>query len=1097
MQEISIIDRRYPTFSWNVDSDRRGARQTAYRIVVSDNEDMTNIIWDSGKVFSDKTLDILYGGSVLEPETRYYWTSTIWDEQGRDYTRGVQWFETGLKSNDKAAWRGAEWIGAPRTVRNTDGVLEYSIDFKLNTDGKSAAALAARNKDNCVIVEMDVNAQRVTVYEYDGGRCSVIGRKKGYDASITNGENHVRVSVRRTYLTVQINGGYVINDADILPDDIVNKPRKTGMMLIGFRQSWGTGEYRDIIITDDKTGDVLMRKPERLVLNGEFYLINPCGSVNLRRFFDTDKEVKKARLYASAKGFYETYINGAKVGQSYYTPGFTDYRKRIYYQTYDVTEMIHKGENVIGTTVTKGYYTGFVGYNAMPMVYGEKNAYIAQLVLTYDDGSQDIIVTDGSWQFTDRGAVLSADYQQGEIYDARMKLEWNNHSDRRWERCGVLAWDGAVQPTNGTLENEKFELAAQIGPSAQKERVLKPIWGAVEKPQGCFIYDFGQNMVGTIRITMRAEKGMSVKIRYGEMLFEGELYTENLRSASNTDVYTFCGDEHEVFEPSFTSHGFRYIEISGNGCILTHEKLRKMIISVEGIVITNTTEITGEFECSNDWINRLQKNIVWGQRGNSLLVYTDCPQRNERMGWTGDVQVFIPTAAYEMYIKDFMTKWLVDLEDAQLLYNLDGAVPDTAPLGGDNRPNGGCGGWGDAAVIAPWELYCAYGDERILERFYPMMKKWVDYQSMPSRQFCGERRVDGALVPEYSDLSSQPYIQIQQSRGDHLAYDETTPFILSATAYAAYAAKLLSKAAFVLGKEDDAKKYEARFENIKKAFCEAWVKDDGSIAYWGEMSKSCEDDGGNIINKTYYSNDSDNLNHPSQTAYALAIYFDLIPKKKIKRAAECLRQSIAERGGRLSVGFLGISHLAPALVKAGLVKEAFAVLEQEECPGWLYSVKNGATTIWERWNSYNALTGEFGDANMNSFNHYAYGAIGAWLFGTVLGINSSDKKDETGYKKIILSPTVGGSLTYAKGSFISRYGVIRSNWRIDGDKLYYSCTVPANTNAVLYLPAISPESVTESGKSAASAEGVTYIGTSGCKAVYTLQSGSYCFCAER
>ncbi|MGN0149780.1 MAG: family 78 glycoside hydrolase catalytic domain, partial [Clostridia bacterium] len=720
-------------------------------------------------------------------------------------------------------------------------------------------------------------------------------------------------------------------------------------------------------------------------------------------------------------------------------------------------------------------------------VYGSKNAFIGKLVINYDDGTQDVIVTDDTWQFTDKGAVVCADYQQGESYDARLEFDWNDTADTRWIACGVQAWPSSVKPTNGSLSGEKFELSAQSSPTAKVERTLTPV-SVKEFPEGHFVYDFGQNMVGTVRIKLKGDAGTSIKLRYGEMCrADGTLYVANLRTAANTDTYTLKGDaDGETFIPSFTSHGFRYVEITGNGYTL--DSVADLIISIDGLVITNTIEETASFECSNDDINQLYGNIMWGQRGNSLLVYTDCPQRNERMGWTGDGQVFAKTAAYNMDVKSFMNKWLLDLRDGQLLYNKNGAVPDTAPLGGDNRSDG-CAGWGDAAVIIPWEMYRAYGDISVLEDNYDMMKKWVEYQSRADRQNYGIRTVNGAEVPKQSDLATIPYIQVQQRRGDHLTYDESTPFILSATAYAARVSEILADTAEILGKADDAAKYRKRYENIKQAFNEAWVQEDGSIAYWGEMSKSNKDANGNVINQTYYSNADGSNATPSQTAYALAIDFGLIPQGKMARAAECFQKSIDEQDGKLSVGFLGISHLASALTKAGLTDTAFALLEQTENPSWLYSVKNGATTIWERWNSYIAETDTFGDVSMNSFNHYSYGAIGEWMFSDILGINA----DEAGYKSIILKPTLGGNLTYAKGSYDSAYGEIKSEWSIDNQTLTYKCTVPANTTATLYLPANNAENITESGNNIENAVGVTYKGTENGEAVFALESGSYEF----
>ncbi|MCX7715713.1 MAG: hypothetical protein N2171_08320, partial [Clostridia bacterium] len=374
------------------------------------------------------------------------------------------------------------------------------------------------------------------------------------------------------------------------------------------------------------------------------------------------------------------------------------------------------------------------------------------------------------------------------------------------------------------------------------------------------------------------------------------------------------------------------------------------------------------------------------------------------------------------------------------------------------------------------------------EKNYDMMTKWIAYQSLDSRQNYGIRKVDGVQVPNESNFSEMPYIQVQQRRGDHLAYDESTPFILSATAYAARVAQLMAKTAEILGKTDDAAMYRNRFDNIKKAFNDAWVKDNGSIAYWGEMSKSSKDINGNIINKTYYSNDADNPNHPSQTAYALAIDFGLISKEKLERAGECLKQSILDMDGHLSVGFLGISHLAPALTKAGLISAAFDLLEKESNPSWLYSVINGATTIWERWDSYVAETDTFGDVAMNSFNHYSYGAIGEWMYKNILGIAPDD--ENPGYKHIILKPAFGGSLTYAKGWHESPYGKIEAEWELNSGNFLYSCTIPPNTTASLYLPTDNPMKVEFD---ANDAQWAAFARINNGKIVYELVSGKYTF----
>ncbi len=1112
MTEPIGIDCPKPAFSWKLRSDEIGACQQKYRIVVSDGKDD---VWDSGWVESDETVNVRYGGAALKPSARYYWYVTVY-WQGKEYKSKTAWFETGLMGTDSSVWRGACWIGSPDLSENTDGIRNYAISAEfLAESGRAGIAFAARDKDNYLLADIDMNARRVIVYDYrdnawtDGiPSVDVRGEWSISEAALPIGserESHkLRMEISGGTLSLYLNDTAVIDrEEDIIPEDAVHQPRKRCMLKIGLKQEDSRTVYTYLRIENTDSGMVYQEDDFRddsgalsalgeaeggkLLVENRFELISPSPSVNLRRCFSAEKPVKSARLYAASMGFYEAYINGKKVNSSFYEPGFTDYRKRIEYRVYDVTEFITTGENTVGAIVSKGYYSGYLGYNAKPMVYGNQNYFIGMLLLEYSDGTKDVIVTDKTWQFTDKGPVISGDYIQGEDYDGRLEFDWSDKEDKRWRSCGSTPWPEFAEATNGKVEGVRFELSAPKAP-AVLERVIQPVSEPMEAVKGHFVYDVGQNVVGTLRLFIKGERGLSVKLRYGEMCYKnGRLYTANLRNAANTDTYTLKGDPNgEEFTASFASHGFRYVEISGNGFELTRERLDRLCVRPEAVVITNTPEVTGEFSCSNEDINRLQENIQWGQRGNSLLVFTDCPQRNERMGWTGDAQVFAKTAAYNMDVRAFMNKWLMDLRDAQLLYNMSGAVPDTAPLGGDNRKTGGCGGWGDAAVIVPWEMYLSYGDISILERNYPMMRMWVDYLCSEENRNCGERIVDGALA-EY-DHSPTGYIQRQQSRGDHLAYDRSTPFILSATAYAARSAEITADTARILGKSDDEKKYRCLWEKICRSFREAWVKEDGSLGYWGEQSFSEPDANGNIINKTYYSNAPGSRALPSQTAYALAIDFGLIPKDKISRSAECLKAAIEERGGKLSVGFLGISHLAPSLSKAGLGDIAFSLLEQEENPGWLYSVKNGATTIWERWNSYIAETDTFGDVSMNSFNHYSYGAIGEWMFGEILGINTGEKEGECGYKKIILKPTFGGSLTEAKGYYESVRGRISSHWRLKGGEFEYWCSIPANTDAVLYLPSDKPEEIEFSASG-----GVRYIGESGERAVFALMSGTYRF----
>lgn len=1087
------IDCPAPAFSWQMDTNRPGAAQTAYRILVSPNDNLTDPVWDSGEVASDRSVSVIYGGSPLLASTRYYWQVTVWDESKNPCTAETSWFETGLMGKDASVWDNAQWIGSPVHTTNTGALTCYQImtDYLVEQGNTAGIVIAARNKDNYVLFEADMDRRLLFVREFCDnawdGSCQegnfptavTLGDPDGYpigtDAVQEGREykwNRICITVNGREVTVTVNNHPIIDhEPDLMPTAGFFVPRRSCLFSIGFKQIGSRAMYNNLIISNPKTGDIYQEEPfsdesgclsvlgvcrdGALIVENRFELACPVPAVSLLGSFYAKKEIVRARLYATARGFYSVSVNGSPADACFFHPGFTDYRLRICYQTFDVTSLMKPGLNRILAMVGKGYYSGYCGYSG-PMKYGEQNSFLARLLVTYEDGTSEVFVTDDSWLFTDKGPVTDSDYLDGENYDARLEpdgWEHEDYQDSRWRSCGILPWPGAPVPTNGSFDLPvNFELTAQEGPAAEIERILTPV-SMEEIPVGHYVYDFGQNMVGTIRLRVKGPRGLSLKLRYGEMSYaNGEIYIKNIRSAANTDTYTLRGDaDGETFVPSFTSHGFRYVEITGNGCLLEDSDC---IISLEGLVLCNTPDTIGEFSCSDPLVNQLQSNIQWGQRGNSLLVFTDCPQRNERMGWTGDAQVFAPTAAFNMDVQAFMNKWLLDVRDGQLMYNRQGAVPDTAPLGGDNRP-AGCAGWADAAVIVPWEMYLACGDIRILEDNYDCMAKWIAYQSLDSRQNYGLRTVNGSPVPEQSDLASIPFIQVQQSRGDHLTFDESTPFILTATAYAAYAADLMSRIAAILGKNDDSAGYRTRFEQIRTAFRQAWVQPDGSLAYWGEMSKSHADTKGAVINRTRYSNEPGNPNHPSQTAYALAIDFDLMPAETMNNTIRFFVQSIHDRDNHLSVGFLGISHLLPALTKCGQNELAYTLLEQKGNPGWLYSVINGATTIWERWNSYIAETGTFGDVSMNSFNHYSYGSIGQWLYQTVLGIRSGSTSGEAGYKRIYLSPVWGGSLTHAEGQHYSPYGRIASAWEKQEDRILYRCTVPANTTALLTLPVSS------------------------------------------
>lgn len=930
------------------------------------------------------------------------------------------------------------WIGGENGIYPmTANKYTFTCSYMLREGDTAKIVVAARNKDNYLMIKINHTEGKMHVYDVcdnawtDGiKRITLCGPEEGYPVYSIRRLNEISITVAGRSILVRLNNRNVIDREEILPETGYFVPLKNRLMLAGADAGDGSLFINNpVVIIDGKV--FKSYGVEQLEICNGFELFSNVPCVNVRRRIRLDKEIKSAVMYASARGFYNAYVNGMKAGNEYFAPGFVDYRLRIQYQKYDITELLKAGDNIVSAVVSQGYYSGFAGYNTDACVYGEQNSFIGRIEIEYADGSCENIVTDEEWELAECEPVIFADMLQGEYYDARLEL-----AGIPWDKCSIVPDPAIPVPTNGEIDGLEFTMEEQ---DYQGVREVMTLSGRCcgECPAEHLVFDMGQNMVGTVRIRMKGRFGESIKIRYGEMCRkDGSVYLSNLRSAANTDIYISNGKRSgELFVPDLTAHGFRYVEITGNGKPLSETGIE--IEGVEGIVLSNTDKITGNFECSEELINKLFSNIMWGQRGNYMLIPTDCPQRNERMGWTGDAQVFARTAAYNMDVYEFTRKWLRDLREAQLMYNMDGAVPDIAPLCGDNR--GGCGGWADAAVIVPWEMYRAYGKKEILEENYDMMKAWVDYANKPERLNNGIRTVNGSEIPEKSDLSDKPFIQPQQRRGDHLAVDESTPFILSATAYAAYCAELLSEIAAVLGKAEDAEKYRELYENIKEAFRTAWMQPDGTLAYWGEMSK----DG---INETRYSEDGDN--HPSQTAYALAINFGLIDVKEYPRAAECFKRTIDERGGKLSTGFLGIEHLLPALTKCGLADTAFKLMEQKQNPGWLYSVINGATTIWERWNSYIAATDTFGSVSMNSFNHYAYGAVGEWLYGSVLGINPL----EPGYRSIMLTPHFGGSLTYAKGSVITEQGEIKTGWRIDGDRFIYNYSVPEGVRTVITMP---------------------------------------------
>lgn len=703
-----------------------------------------------------------------------------------------------------------------------------------------------------------------------------------------------------------------------------------------------------------------------------------------RKEFSIAKTIKNARIYITSLGLYQLYINGQKVSTDLFTPGWTSYNKRLQYQVYDVTALLQQN-NAVAAVVSDGWYRGHIGFGHQHNFYGKQLALLAQMRIDYTDGSSETIVTDKSWKVTNNGPITSSDIYNGERYDANKELT-------NWNKAGynASAWDNA-----GVINHTYNTLVATRSVPVRATTEIKAIKKIIT-PKGEIVYDFGQNMVGWVRAKLKGNKGDTITLRFAEVLDKaGNFYTDNLRNAESTDTYILKGDANETFEPKFTFHGFRYLQVSGNSVSLPTENFT-------GIVVHSDMAPTGTFSCSDSLINQLQHNIQWGQRGNFLDVPTDCPQRDERLGWTGDAQVFSMTAAYNFNVATFFSKWMEDLSADQYA---DGRVPHVIPDVIGNQ--GGSTAWADVSVIIPWNMYLVYNDKQILERQYSSMKKWIEYMKNRAGNDCiwtGDYHFGDwlAFATPWSDYPGA-----------------TTEKDLIATAYFCYSTSLFSKIAEITGRKDDASTYSALANKIKAAFCQEYVTPNGRL-----------------------------VSH-TQTAYLLAIAFDLLPDNMKHKAAGYLSEDL-EKFGHLTTGFVGTPLLCSTLSAINRDDLAFRLLMNKNYPSWLYPVLKGATTIWERWDGIKP-DGSFQDVGMNSFNHYAYGAIGDWLYRHVAGIDIDE--NQPGYKHFKLAPHVGkGELTKVSSKLETIYGQIVSAWTIDKDKFIYTIEIPANTTATVTLP---------------------------------------------
>ena len=715
---------------------------------------------------------------------------------------------------------------------------------------------------------------------------------------------------------------------------------------------------------------------------------------HFRRSFMLEAMPVQARLYLSAMGFVEPWINGSKVTEDLFIPGWPDFRTRVFYCAYDVTHLLELGTNILGIILGDGYYSGTMipGHQ-----YGVEARFSGFLELIDSARNKTLISTDDSWKWTDQGPILMNSIYDGETYDASKELRgWcdSNVSDD-----SGTAWKDVV--VSQGLHGDMMHMAStgRIAEPVRRQETILPV--SLKKiGDQKFLYDFGQNFAGWIRLKIMAAPGTNIVMRFSEIMENSDtIHTENLRSAKATATYIAKGGEWEEWEPRFTYFGFRYVEIAG----LTNPD----DATVTGIAVYANLEETGYFECSDELLNQLWNNTMWGQKSNFLEIPTDCPQRDERVGWTGDAQVFAPTALHNMNCGNYFRHWLYAVRDGLRDDPLNGGIPDMAPHTGFFH---GSAGWAEAVVIVPWIVWKNTADKKVLEENFPAILHVLELMANESPN--GIRKSKAS----YGDWLSPGYER------DHYP----PRYELIATAYYAYAVDLASRIAEVLGKSGLASHYKNVFKKIKNAFRKAYVDRDGRIV----------DD--------------------FQTSYLLAIAFDLLTPVERDKAAVHLVRKFNEKDNHLATGFLGTPLINSVLSSIGETALAYDVLQQKSYPGWLFSVINGATTIWERWDSWTPENG-FHKDGMNSFNHYAYGSVVKWFYDTIAGLNLLD--ESPGWKHFRIEPQPGGGLTYAKATLNTPYGIAVSSWKISGQALQLNLQIPVNTTAEVILPTQDAEAV--------------------------------------
>jgi len=1060
------VDVARPRLSWKLTDSRRGAKQTAYEIQVASSESKLASdkpdIWDSGKVSSGASLNVAYAGPALAASKRYYWRVRVWDKDGKPYpVSAVTWWETGLLGQEN--WK-AKWIGYEEPELHR--VREAGAIWITNAETNAPELSSDTHHNFRFAFEPTRSVRRAMLYVT--ARDTVSAWMNGKQVLEAQPLPPWRQMPWKTYRVVDVTAAMQAGKNLLAIDAIhyaeerrrgVSDDSQTPMSATlymegadGSTETLTSSEHRWKATLDAKGNwqeagfdpsawkEAIPYVPPANSFEGsEIGDPWPTGAVKaLRRSFEVVEPITSARVYATALGAYSLSINGKAVGDQILSPGWTDFRQRVIYQAYDVTDQVKTGKNAIGALLAPGWYSTPLQWYGQGNNYGKTQpALRVQLRIEYLDGSVDWISTDEKWK-ADVSPILRAEIYDGETYDARqLQNGWDTSQfdDAKWTPVAV------VQP-------HEPEIVWQYFPPIRAHQVLDA--KTINNPSpAVYVYDFGQNLAGVARLRAGGAAGTDVKLRFAEVLNpDGTLYVENLRTAKATDHFVLERRETaEEFEPKFTFHGFRYVEVSGLSA-------KPELGDVKAVVFHTDAPFTTTLKTGSAMINQLWSNILWGQRSNFVGVPTDCPQRDERLGWTADAQVFWRTATYNMDLATFSRKFSTDMRGTQVGTYMYGIF---AP--GTSTPHPAYGtGWSDAGVIIPWTSWIQNGDSAVIEENWAGMEKYL-------------AAIDSAN-PDH--LWKKDY---GIPFADWLAPEGVTPVDLIATAYWAYDVSLMKQMAHATGKTADEKKYGELFEKIKNAFNNAYVQPDGSVA-------------GVPPPPVFASGTETKLSDKpveTQTGYVLALHMNLLPEDSRAAAAQKLVDRLAANQWRLGTGFLGTPYLLSALTDTGHADVAYRLLLNTEYPSWGYLVEHGATTMWERWNGDQKRD----DPTMNSYNHYAYGAVGDWIYRYAAGIDADPS--DPGYHTIWLHPTFDPRLGSLDLSYESSYGTIRSSWKISAKTATWKLTIPPNASGQLPLAKEETERFMLNGKNLAKAADLRGVDRPSGGKVYELPAGSYQF----